>query len=836
MRFAKKIAMLAVAMALMASMASGYYFFVHYTSRFGPYLQIPEKYDLNALPNKTVYFQILNTGPNQFAPNDSFAAMISQIRAAANVWNSVDSSDIRIAFGGLESASTTQTSPGIDVIFDDLPPGVIAQSGITKTSDLATGPNGAFFPAARSLMRLGNDFSNQPNYTESFFLTVTHEFGHTLGLQHELTGSLMSTQTTRGVSKSKPLTADDIAGISVLYPTKTFLQTTGSISGTVRLNGNGVNLASVVAITPNGPAVSTLTNPDGTYRIDAIPPGQYFVYAHPLPPAAFGQNGPDDIVTQDIIGAGQRFPVGASFTTSFYPGTQQPQQALNVQAANVISNVNFNVQARTAPALYAMSTYSFPGPQAVKSAYISRTAAAPFLVATAVGLTSNNAPVAGLGVNILGVGVSVAPGGIKPYAQLPSDYAEFDLQLSAGSQDGPQHMFFTLGNDVYVLPNAFHIVSKLPPAISAVTTQADRSVLLTGTNLTATARVWFDGQPATVLSTDETNGRIVVTPPAGGGGQKSAVALLNADGASSLFMQQAPAYTYDPTDVQSFTLTPSVLPAGVETMVQIDGRNVNLVDGATLIGFGTSDVYVRKIWVVSPTRALANVVVASNASITASDATLINGVQALTQQASFQIQSANPRQLFVPAPATSALAGAQVTLSLGLALTSSSVTVTVANANSQAAPLNAQVISTNGTQLTLVLPSGLAPGPVVVRIQSGSDTVLPIVMTIDPTPLPGLISSVTVAGGIVVDPFNRPARVGDVVTVLVTGLADNYVPGKVSVNMAGVDIQASQVTLGANSIQVQFTIPATVSSFTGFAPLYVNYDSNKTSTYNLAFR
>ena len=360
-------------MALMASMASGYYFFVHFTNRFGPYLQIPEKFDLTALPNKTVYFQISNQGPDQFAPGDSFASMISQIRAAAKVWNDVDSSDLRIAFGGLESASTAQTTPGIDVIFDDLPPGVLAQSGITKTSDLSTGANGQFFAAARSLMRLRKDYSTQPSYLESFFLTVAHEFGHTLGLQHELTGSLMSTQTTRSVTKSKPLTSDDVAGISVLYPTRTFLQTTGSISGTVRLNGTGLNLASVVAISVSGPAVGTLTNPDGSFRIDAIPPGQYYIYAHPLPPAAFGQNGPDDIVTQDLIGAGQRFVVGSSFTTLFYPGTAQPQQTVNIQAGNVVGNINFNVQARTSPAIYAMSTYSFPGLLAVKSSYALRT-------------------------------------------------------------------------------------------------------------------------------------------------------------------------------------------------------------------------------------------------------------------------------------------------------------------------------------------------------------------------------------------------------------------------------------------------------------------------------
>ena len=70
---------------------------------------------------------------------------------------------------------------------------------------------------------------------------------------------------------------------------------TGSISGQVTLNGQGVNLASVVAISPSGPAVSTLTNPDGTYRISGLAPQQYLVYVHPLPPAQFGETYPANV-------------------------------------------------------------------------------------------------------------------------------------------------------------------------------------------------------------------------------------------------------------------------------------------------------------------------------------------------------------------------------------------------------------------------------------------------------------------------------------------------------------------------------------------------------------
>jgi len=95
----------------------------------------------------------------------------------------------------------------------------------------------------------------------------------------------MSTATTSAVSHAQPLDADDIAGISSLYPNAEFAKT-GSITGRITADGNGVHLESVVAIRAAAGAVSAFTNPDGTYRIDGVQPGQYYVYAHALPPDA----------------------------------------------------------------------------------------------------------------------------------------------------------------------------------------------------------------------------------------------------------------------------------------------------------------------------------------------------------------------------------------------------------------------------------------------------------------------------------------------------------------------------------------------------------------------
>jgi hypothetical protein len=662
-RWMARVAALAAVGFLFSSTGAAYYYYTYFNSSSAPYTPIVARFDLTTLTNNTVPFFISGAGPSTMYPGDSFQAIISQISAAANIWNGVSTSSIRLAFGGLYSPGTSEAAPGIQLEFsDDVPPGLLAFTTLESFGNLTSGPNGTFIPLYLSVTTLPSDlgsstYFNGPSSSEQFFVTLVHEFGHTLGLQHTLASSVMSTYNTTAATKASPLGADDIAGISLLYPAGNYLSTVGSISGRVTLNGNGVNLASVVAIAANSPAIATLTNPDGKYVLSGIPTAkdgiEYYVYVHPLPNPVEGEGSPDNIFYPHNSD-GVFLPPQTGFVTQFYPNAPSPTsgaQEITVTAGNVVQGINFNVSAASSPGVSSVRTYGF-----IQNNYVT---GAPLLIseqttlaATGIGLLqpytstqSSYSLTPGLSVGMIGSAAQIS--NLRPYSP-PNPYIAVNVAVGFAAGPGPKHLLFNTPGNLYVLPAGFTVVEAPPPLTSALgpAGNGNTAVAIAGEQFTASTQILFDGVPAVIQS--QSSNLLIVTPPPAPAGYTAAVAAFNSDGQSSLFLNPALSYTYPagatfslPAN-PSLVVSPAVIPAGGSVTLNVQGTNTNFIPGVTTVVFGTSDVLVNQVVVNNPTQ--LTVTVTPNVTISSANLTVSTGLEVISQALGSQIVATNPQQ------------------------------------------------------------------------------------------------------------------------------------------------------------------------------------------------
>ncbi|MFN7993790.1 MAG: matrixin family metalloprotease [Bryobacteraceae bacterium] len=818
--------------------SAAYYHYIRYTNAGSPYAAIYEKFDLSALPNKTVTFFVSDSGPTQYSTNDSFASVLGQVREATLVWNRVPTSDLRVAFGGLETTGTPQNTPGGEVVFEELPPGLLAFAGPAATADTVQGTSGSFVPIVKSLIHLNIDLTKKPgpSYLESFFTTVVHEMGHALGLQHTFTSATMSTAVTRATSRVRPLDADDIAGISLLYPRGAFPSAFGSISGTVTASDQGVHLASVVALMPNGSAVSTLTNPDGSYEIDGVPAGDYWVYVHPLPPTA-------DIVYPLDTNANPVLP-SAPFVTTFYPGTADPSQfvTVTVSAGATATGINFSVQPRSAVEIYDVTTYSFPGSYAVQPAYLNVTASAlnQVLVANGPGITTGADAASGLTIQVLGGFGSI------PYTA----YGDPDTNLAiyptypAVPASGPEHLLFKLPDDIYVLPRAVNIVQAPPPAIAGVAANSDGSVTVTGTGMASDSKIFFDSLPGRVTvpyaaatsgdnngsSDTSQSGSVTVMPPPGASGQVSTITIFNSDSQSSMFVQaQSPfTFTYPQTSAPAAAISLSSLPAGASSMVDVTTSDLQFVDRtSTTLGFGSGDVTVRRLWVLGPNHIIANVTASPSAAQTTTSVSVLSGFQAFDKPAGFQIQAPDPNQPLIALPVSNAFASQNSLYPGALAsMYGANLVTDSGNPAITIGGLDAQVLYASAKQINFVVPAGVPVGPAVLKLNNGSTDAFPLVLQIDPRP--PVIIGLTSSSGTPLDSSQASAP-GDSVVLVVFGLDPAVVSdlSRVSVTEGGVDLAGFTVQAAPENPNLLLIQVALSSSVTGIQiPLTVSLDGD----------
>lgn len=246
----------------------------------------------NQLPIR--YF-VTNSGVSNVSAQQ-FQATVTK---AFGTWDSVPTAQVSSQFVGFTGAGPVSGDGATVLGFQNRPDLEKVLGATSFTIDTVTGEvleSDIFFNAAFpwSVAPAG-----EPGRFDLESI-VLHEIGHLHGLGHSALGEtelrsggrhviaaesvMFPIAFSAGSIDSRTLKADDIAGISDIYPSTSFTRTTGSISGKVTKNGAGVLGAHLVAFNPRtGRLVGGFSlNEDGSFVIGGLDAGPQILRAEPL--------------------------------------------------------------------------------------------------------------------------------------------------------------------------------------------------------------------------------------------------------------------------------------------------------------------------------------------------------------------------------------------------------------------------------------------------------------------------------------------------------------------------------------------------------------------------
>jgi hypothetical protein len=236
---------------------------------------------------------------NRDAPPVTALQLQTAVLQAFKGWDSVPTAQISSEFVGFTGASPVQgdgatvlgfqSRPDLDRVLGATSFMLDTTSGEVLESDIFFN---SIFPWSVAAAGEANRFD-----LESIAL---HEIGHLHGLAHSALGEtelraggrrVIATEAvmfpiafSAGSIDGRTLRADDIAGISEIYPSTTFTRETGSITGKVTKNGKGVIGAHITAFNPRtGTLIGGFSlSEDGAFVIAGLSPGPHVLRVEPL--------------------------------------------------------------------------------------------------------------------------------------------------------------------------------------------------------------------------------------------------------------------------------------------------------------------------------------------------------------------------------------------------------------------------------------------------------------------------------------------------------------------------------------------------------------------------
>lgn len=248
---------------------------------------------------------------------NAFPGAQQVVERAFNAWATVPDADIRFQPIQLaDNLAAGNDQRNVVTLADGLMGGQGALAITTYTFD---DRNGRFLDADIELDRslLQSDYNIQ--------MTVQHEIGHMLGLDHSaVLSSVMYPYVGRGTA-APVFDSDDNIGMATSYPSRSVDLLGATLRGRVIGDYGGIFAAQVVAVNEIGQPISTtLTDSTGEFTLQALPAGTYRLYAEPL-------DGPFD--TRNLNGVYRTAKV-VSFPTKFL------SDEIRVSSGQVVGNLH----------------------------------------------------------------------------------------------------------------------------------------------------------------------------------------------------------------------------------------------------------------------------------------------------------------------------------------------------------------------------------------------------------------------------------------------------------------------------------------------------------------